>query len=89
MLLSRIRIAEKEKQIGRSILGTIGGFETGIQMERLDREKGSVYVSVWLDRTGHEPTVEIDDELTLLDLISRLEWMLDRLEVDLDEHVAG
>ena len=85
-LLSRIRIAEKEKQTGQTTLGAIGGFELKMQVERLRREKGEVYVSVWLDRTGHEQTVEIDDELTPLGLISRLEWMLDRLEADLAEH---
>ena len=57
-----------------------------MQVERLGREKGSVYVSVWLDRTGHEQTVEIDDELTPLGLISRLEWMLDRLKADLADY---
>ena len=84
-LLSRIRIAEKEKQAGQATLGAIGGFELKMQVERLLREKSAVYVSVWLDRTGHEP-VEIDDELTPLGLVSRLEWMFDRLEADLAEH---
>ena len=46
-------------------------------------EKGDVYVSVWLDWTGHEQMVEITDELTPLGLISRLEYMLDRFEADL------
>ena len=85
-LLSRIRIAEKDKQTGQSTLGEIGGFELKMQVERLRREKGEVCVSVWLDRTGHEQTVEIDDDLTPLGMISRLEWMLDRLEADLAEH---
>ena len=85
-LLSRIRIADKEKQTGQTTLGAIGGFELKMQVEQLRREKGAVYVSVWLDRTGHEQAVEIDDELTPLGLISRLEWMLDRLEADLAEH---
>ena len=85
-LLSRIRIAEKEKQTGQTTLAAIGGFELKMQVERLRRERGEVYASVWLDRTGHEQTVEIDDELTPLGMISRLEWMLDRLEADLAEH---
>ncbi len=85
-LLSRIRIAEKEKREGRGVLGAIGGFEIGMQVERLGREKGSVWVSVWLDRTGHEQSVELGDDLTPLGLISRLEYMLDRFEAELAEH---
>ena len=53
-LLSRIRIAEKEKRTGRSVLGAIGGFEVGMEVERLGREKDAVHVSVWPERTGHE-----------------------------------
>ena len=57
-----------------------------MQVDRLRRDEGSASVTVWLDRTGHEQTVEIDDELTPLGLISRLEWMLDRFDADLAEH---
>ena len=71
-LLSRIRIAEKEKREGRSVLGAIGGFEIGMQVERHGREKGSVWVSVWLDRAGQEQSVELSEDLTPLGLISRL-----------------
>lgn len=39
-LLSRIRIAEKEKRAGRSVLGAIGGFGLGMEVERFGREKG-------------------------------------------------
>ena len=85
-LLSRIRIAEKERQVGRAVLGAIGGFAIGMEVERLRRGEGAVHVSVWLERTGHEQAVEIGDELTPLGLISRLEYMLDRFEVDLAEY---
>ena len=85
-LLSRIRITEKEKRTGRSVLGTIGGFEIAMEVQRLDRERGTVFVSIWLDRTGHEQPVEITEDLTPLGLISRLEYMLDRFEADLAEH---
>ena len=85
-LLSRIRIAEKEKREGRNVLGAIGGFEIGMQVERLGREKGAVWVSVWLDRVGHEQSVELSEDLTPLGLISRLEYMLDRFEADLADY---
>ena len=85
-LLSRIRIAAIEKDSGRSVLGSISGFEIGMEVHRLGRDKGAVHVSVWLDRTGHEQTVEITDELTPLGLISRLEYLLDRFEADQAEH---
>ena len=85
-LLSRIRIAEIEKHTGRTVLGAIGGFEIGMEVHRLGREKGAVHASVWLDRTGHEQAVDINDDLTPLGLISRLEYMLERFEADMTEY---
>ena len=84
-LLSRIRMAEKEERTGRSMLGTIGGFKIGMDVERLRREEGAVHVLVCLERTGRKQAVEIGDELTPLGLISRLEYILDRFEADLAE----
>ena len=81
-LLSRIRIAGREKQIGRGTLGMIGGFEIGMQVEQFWRSEDGVSVSVWLDRTGFEQAVDVPSDLTALGLISRLEYMLDRFEAD-------
>ena len=56
-LLSRIRIAEKEKRTGRSVLGVIGGFEIGMQVERLGQEKGaSTCRSGWTARAASSPS---------------------------------
>ena len=84
-LLSRIRILDLERSVGRWTLARIGGFAVKAE----GRSWGTVAayrLDVWLDRTGHEQQVAIDDELTPLGLVNRLEYMLDRFEVDLTEH---
>ncbi len=84
-LLSRIRILDLERSVGRWTLARIGGFAVKAE----GRSWGTVAayrLDVWLDRTGHEQEVKIDDELTPLGLVNRLEYMLDRFEVDLAEH---
>ena len=43
-------------------------------------------LSVWLDRTGFEQELKVEEELTPMGLVSRLEYLLDRFEVDLAEH---
>jgi len=84
-LLGRIRILDLERSVGRWTLARIGGFTVKAE----GRSWGTVAayrLDVWLDRTGHEQEVKIDAELTPLGLVNRLEYMLDRFEVDLAEH---
>ena len=84
-LLSRIRILDMERSVGRWTLARIGGFAVKAE----GRSWGTVAayrLDVWLDRTGHEQEVKVDGELTPLGLVNRLEYMLDRFEVDLAEH---
>jgi len=84
-LLSRIRLLAHEHAVGKWTLARIGGF--AVQAE--GRGWGAVAshrLDVWLDRTGHEQEVKIEDELTPMGLVTRLEYLLDRFEVDLAGH---
>ena len=65
-------------------MGRIGGFEVkavGEPVGLIDYRQ-----DVWLDRHGYEQAIQLDDELTALGLIARLEYQLDRFEADLAEH---
>jgi len=84
-LLSRIRLLDHECSIGKWTLASIGGFTVKAE----GRSWGAVAshrIDVWLDRTGYEQEVRIEDDLTAMGLITRLEYQLDRFEVDLAEH---
>ena len=84
-LLTRIRLLAHERAVGKWTLARIGGFDVKAE----GRSWGTVAchrLDVWLDRTGHEQAVEIEDELTPMGLVTRLEYMLDRMEVDLAGH---
>ena len=55
-------------------------------MEGKSRFKGQSYdLEVWIERTGTEQAVRLDGDLTPMGLISRLEYALDRFEVELAE----
>ena len=41
---------------------------------------------MWLDRTGYEQEVRVEDDLTAQGLVTRLEYLLDQFEVNLAEH---
>ena len=84
-LLSRIRLLAHERAVGRWTLARVGGFAVKAE----GRSWGTVAchrLDVWLDRTGHEQPVEVEDELTPMGLVTRLEYLLDRMEVDLAGH---
>jgi hypothetical protein len=70
---------------GPRTLARIGGFAVKAAGQRFARAD-AYRLDVWLDRHGHEQEVRIEDDLTALGLVSRLEYMLDRFEADLAEH---
>ncbi len=83
-LLSRIRILAKECATGHWTLGRLGGFD--IKAEGRSWGVGFHKLEVWFDRTGYEQEVRTEEDLTAMGLVSRLEYLLDRMEVDLAEH---
>jgi len=84
-LLSRIRILSVGKEKGRWTLARIGGFAVKAEGQAW-AGTGGHQLDVWLDRTGYEQEVRIEDDLTAQGLVSRLEYMLDQFEVNLAEH---
>ena len=84
-LLTRIRLLAHERAVGKWTLARIGGFAVRAEGRGWGAVAGYT-LSVWLDRAGFEQQVEIEDELTPMGLITRLEYLLDRMEVDLAEH---
>ncbi|MDQ2801461.1 MAG: lactate dehydrogenase, partial [Pseudomonadota bacterium] len=83
-LLSRIRLLERNREKGAWTLAAIGGFEVKGSGEPYGQDH--YRLDVWLDRHGYEQEVQLDDTLTALGLIARLEYQLDRFEADLAEH---
>src|SRR5271166_419985 len=82
-LLSRIRLLQKTQERGRWTLGELGGFPIKAQGRGV---AGSFCdIEVWIERTGYEQDVKLGTDLTPLGLISRLEYCLERFEVELAE----
>ncbi|MGI4943451.1 MAG: hypothetical protein ACRYHQ_23280 [Janthinobacterium lividum] len=84
-LLSRIRILDVGKEVGRWTLARIGGFDVKAEGRSWGQVAG-YRLDVWLDRTGNEQEVKVEEELTAMGLINRLEYQLDRFEADLVGH---
>ena len=83
-LLGRIRLTERDRQEGQWTLGALGGFE--IKMAGKSRFRGESFdLEVWIERTGTEQAIRLDGDLTPMGLVSRLEYALDRFEVELAE----
>jgi len=85
LLLSRVRILAIGRETGQWTLARLGGFEVKAEGRHWTTVAG-YQLSVWLDRTGYEQELKFEDDLTPLGLIGRLEYQLDRFEVDLAEH---
>jgi len=84
-LLTRVRVLAKGRETGQWTLARLGGFEVKAEGRHWTTVAG-YQLSVWLDRTGYEQELKFEDDLTPLGLIGRLEYQLDRFEVDLAEH---
>ncbi len=82
-LLGRLRQARNAFEEGPWTVGHIGGLELRGRGRRQSQDRH--HDELWLERTGMEQDVELSQDLTPLGLISRLEYMLDRFEVELAE----
>jgi N12 class adenine-specific DNA methylase/adenine-specific DNA methylase len=83
-LLKFIRTVQFEGRKGDWDLGRIGGFPLKLEARRYGQGK-DLAVHLLLDRTGGEQEVQIEDDLTALGLVSRLEYDLGRFEAELAE----
>jgi hypothetical protein len=83
-LLSKIRLAVMERDIRDWTIGRIGGFDLVCSVRRVLIGHGCA-AELALLRTEHEQKIEVGDDLTALGLISRIEYALDRFEINLEE----
>jgi hypothetical protein len=83
-LLSKIRMAILERDARDWVIGRIAGFDLTCSVSR-NLAGGLFSGHLVLQRTGYEQVIDVQDDLTALGLISRLEYVLDRFEADIEE----
>jgi N12 class adenine-specific DNA methylase len=84
-LLTKIRIAARDRIERRWTVGRIGGFDLTCDIRR-GRGDERWKPELTLERTDCPQPIEIDGETTAGGLIARLEHALDRMEAELEEH---
>jgi hypothetical protein len=84
-LLTKIRLAARERTERQWTVGHIGGFDLTCDI-RSSRHDARLEPDLALERTDFSQSIGIDGETTPVGLIARLEHALDRMEADLDEH---
>jgi hypothetical protein len=84
-LLTKMRLTVRERTERRWMIGRIGGFDLtcDIQSRRHDL---LLEPHLALDRTDFAQSIDIDGETTAVGIIVRLEHVLDRMDVELEEH---
>jgi len=82
LLISKVRLAARARQTGDLPLGQIGGFKLACSTFR--SLTGQPETTLVLQRTEYDQEIMIENDLTPLGLIARLEHILDRLEADQD-----
>jgi len=83
LLLSKLRLAERSRTQGEWSIGRLGGFD--LACEAHATLAGAFRVALVLRRTACDQEIAVEPDLTPLGLISRLEHILERFEVDLQE----
>ena len=84
-LLTKIRLAARDRIERRWTVGRIGGFDLTCDIRR-GRSDERWKPELALERTDCPQPIEIDGETTAAGLIARLEHALDRMESELEEH---
>jgi hypothetical protein len=83
LLLSKARLAARSRQVSEMRLGHLGGFDLVCSARRT--LLGQVETKLVLRRTEYDQEVAVDDKLTPLGLIARLDHILDHFEQEQDE----
>jgi hypothetical protein len=83
LLLSKLRLAERSRVEGEWRVGRLGGFD--LVCEAHATLAGAFRVTLVLQRAKHHQEITVEPDLTPLGLISRLEHILERFELDLQE----
>jgi N12 class adenine-specific DNA methylase len=84
-LLTKIRLAARERTERTWTVGRIGGFDLTCDI-RAGRHDARLEPDLALERTAFAQPISIDGETTSVGIIARLEHALDRMEADLEEH---
>ncbi|MBI0536942.1 lactate dehydrogenase [Roseomonas sp. KE2513] len=84
-LLKFIRTVQFEGRKGDWDLGQVGGFPLKLEARRY-RQGADLEVHLLLTRAGGEHEVRVEDDLTAMGLVSRLEYDLGRFEAELAEY---
>ena len=85
-LLSKVRMAVLERDTRDWTIGQIAGFDLTCRVRR-NRGGQGCSAELVLQRTGDEHRIDVEDDLTSLGLIARVEYVLDRFEADLEEQI--
>jgi hypothetical protein len=83
-LLTKMRLAARERAERTWTVGRIGGFDLTCDV-RPGRPDARLEPSLALERTEFAQAIAIDDETTPVGIVARLEHALDRLETELEE----
>jgi len=83
-LLTKIRIAARERIARRWTVGRIGGFDLTCDI-RPGRRDDRLQPELVLERTNFPQPIDIDGETTAIGIIARLEHVLDRMEAEVEE----
>jgi N12 class adenine-specific DNA methylase/adenine-specific DNA methylase len=84
-LLTKIRLAARERDERSWTVGHIGGFDLTCTIQP-GRSGARLEPDLTLERTDFSQSIAIDDDTTPIGLMARLESVLDRMEPDLEEH---
>ena len=84
-LLGFVRTVRLEGRQGDCDLGRIGGFALRLEARR-HRQGAELAIHLLLERAGGAQEVRLEDDLSALGLVSRLEYDLGRFEAELAEH---
>jgi N12 class adenine-specific DNA methylase len=83
-LLTKIRIAARQRIVHRWTIGRIGSFDLTCDIRPSQRGEW-VQPELFLERTDFPQLIDIDGETTAIGIIARLEHVLDRMEAEIDE----
>ena len=83
-LLTKIRIAARERLARRWTVGRIGGFDLTCDI-RPGRRDERLQPELVLERSDFPQSIDIDGETTAIGIIARLEHVLDRMETEIEE----
>ena len=85
-LLTKIRLAARERTERRWTLGRIGGFDLSCDIHS-GRHDMRLEPHLTLERTDFAQPINIDGETTPVGIIARLEHALDRMDTELEENL--